>query len=104
MNINDLFARKKPVRRKSSGLTPEQAMANRALYEQEIEPMGDGANVYFQEFSINQKMRRWLLPGGIETWRDLDDEQVNYVLTYLEYFKSQIRPIHERYTEQLPGL
>lgn len=102
MNINDLFARK-PVRKvKPSGLSQEQAMANRALYEQEIGPIGDGATIHFQEFCINGKMRRWLLPN--ETWRDLDDEQVHYVCTYMNYFKSQIQPVHDRYTEQLPGL
>ena len=94
MKASDLFKRKPSGQPKpASKFTEQQAMANRALYEQEIGPMGEGATLFFQEFYVNDKPRRWLLPS-VETWRDLDDDQVDFVLKYLVWFKKQIAPIH----------
>jgi hypothetical protein len=87
-------------------LTPEQATANRIWFEQEIEPFEKYATVYFSEFWVGNKLRRWLLPG--QTWKELTDDEVNYVCLYMSWFKRQIEKSMERQIEfeqdEIPGL
>jgi hypothetical protein len=97
MKVAQLFRKKRSL---LAEFTAEQAVANRALLEQELELLGCAATHYFMEFCIGDKVRRWLLPN--ETWHDLNDEQVDYVLKNLDWFKSQIIKCQEFLDEPLP--
>lgn len=80
--------------------TTEQAAANRAYFEQELGPLDKAASYYFMDFWVGDTKRSWLL--CTEGWRDLRDEQVDFVLKHLAWFKAEIGKVEEKLDEELP--
>jgi hypothetical protein len=70
-------------------------LANRILLEQELEPLKWKAITYFQsQQRIAGKLRQpALLPT--EDLKGLSDEQVEFVLKHLGWFRTQIEQIEE---------
>lgn len=89
MNVNDLFARKKPARRKPGRLSQAEADRIEAEFLAAMEPLGQKATEYFRCFSINGLHRFWLLPS-VELYSDLSVERMAYVLRYRDWFVSEI--------------
>lgn len=91
MKVKQLFQKKRSL---LAQFTIEQAAANRALFEQEIEPLDSAASYYFTDFWVGNTKRSWLLTT--ETWRDLNDEQINFVLKHLNWFQAEIGKVQEK--------
>lgn len=93
MNVNDLFARKKPARKqRPGGLTQIEADRIEAEFMATMEPLGQKATEYFRNFTINDQHRFWLLPS-CETYRELPIEKQIYVLRYRDWFVKEISKV-----------
>ena len=54
-----------------------------------MEPLGEKANQFFRNFTVNGKKRCWILPS-CEDFRDVPLEKMMYVLKYKDWFVQEI--------------
>lgn len=93
MKLSQLYPKKSSAPKKSrGGLTPEQAAAIEQEFNALMEPLDEKATQFFRCFSVNGKLRFWLLPS-CETWRDLPFEKMKNVLAYKNWYVTEISKV-----------
>lgn len=98
MKVNELFPKKSAPKKHRGGLTPEQFNVIEKEFLDAFLPLEPKATQYFRNFTVNNKVRWFLLPS-VETVKDMSVERMQWILKYKGYFQKEVAAVEE---DQIP--